>query len=148
MIKPRSASIVADMNTLAPVDLVNALVGMGPNAPTVSNIVYSGDPLSAGLFTDMTDVFGFPGGIVLSSGDISNIVGPNLLDNATYDAGLPGDPDLDALIPGYTTYDATYLQFDFECIYLQEISFRYLGRSNHFRLWIFSKYSHLMMQHK
>jgi uncharacterized repeat protein (TIGR01451 family) len=55
---------------------------------------------------------GFENGIVLSSGDIANVVGPNVDDGITGDNEAAGDSDLDAL-SGFTTFDAAVLEFDF-----------------------------------
>lgn len=141
IIKPRSASIVSDMNTLTPVELVDALIGSGVNAPVVSNITYTGANIAAGTFTDLTNVFGFSDGIVLSSGDIAFIQGPNVSDGATANNGLSGDADLDALIPGYTTNDAAILEFDFECSTIQEISFQYVFSSEEYNEFINSSFN-------
>lgn len=137
----KSASIVDDLTTIIAEDLVNALIKPGPNAPAISNVTFSGAPVAAGTFTDVTDVFGFEDGIVLSSGDINYIQGPNTLDGATLFNGLPGDTDLDALIPGYSTYDATVLEFDFECSYLQVISFQYVFASEEYNEYVGSPYN-------
>ena len=103
--------VTADLNSgLTPTDLVNILMGEGI---VVSNISYSGTNISAGTFSGGTGIIGFESGIILSTGNISSVVGPNTYDNTTTDNGMPGDADLDALIPGYTTYDATVLEFDF-----------------------------------
>lgn len=137
----KSVSIVADLNTLAPSDLVNALIGTGPDAPTVSNISYTGANHAAGTFSDVTDVFGFESGIVLSSGNISYIQGPNTADGISVSNGLAGDNDLDALIPGYSTNDATILEFDFECDYLQYISFQYVFASEEYNEYVGSQFN-------
>jgi len=52
-------------------------------------------------------------GIILTSGDATLAEGPNTSDGAGSANGYAGDALLDALIPGYTTYDATLLTFDF-----------------------------------
>lgn len=103
--------VTADLDSgLTPTDLVNTLMGGGI---TVSNVTYSGANVAAGTFSGGTGIIGFESGIILSSGDIANVVGPNTGDNTTTDNGMPGDADLDSLIPGYTTYDAAVLEFDF-----------------------------------
>ncbi|MCP4422896.1 MAG: PEP-CTERM sorting domain-containing protein, partial [Chloroflexi bacterium] len=51
-------------------------------------------------------------GVMLSSGDIANAVGPNMDDGITAINGTPGDPDLDVLA-GVATFDAVILEFDF-----------------------------------
>jgi len=141
LIKNRSASIVADMNTLTPAQLVDALIGSGPNTPVVSNITFNGANRAAGIFTALTNVFGFSDGIILSSGDIAYIQGPNVDDGATFINGFPGDPDLNSLIPGYTTYDAAVLEFDFECSTLQEISFQYVFASEEYNEYVNSSFN-------
>ena len=93
-----------------PDDLVMALLGPGV---TVANIQYRGLVSSAGTFSGFASAVGIDQGIILSTGNVTNVIGPNTLSNATQDNGLPGDSDLNALIPGYTTYDATVLEFDF-----------------------------------
>ncbi len=137
----KSASIVEDLTSATSSDLVNALIGIGPDAPAISNVTYSGVPHAAGIFTDGMDVFGFESGIILSSGDIDNIVGPNVSDGITAVNGSPGDADLDALIPGFSTFDATILEFDFECDYLQVISFQYVFASDEYNEYVNSNFN-------
>ena len=103
--------VTADLNSgLTATDLADMLMGGGI---TVTNVVYTGDNVAAGTFSGGTGIIGFESGIILSSGDVANVVGPNTYDGTTTDNGMPGDADLDLLIPGYTTYDATVLEFDF-----------------------------------
>jgi|GEM_PF-1351033 len=103
--------VTYDLNSgLTPTDLVNTLLGGGV---AVSNVTYSGVNIAAGNFSGGTGIIGFEGGIILSSGNISSVKGPNVGDGTTTNNSLPGDADLNALIPGYTTYDATVLEFDF-----------------------------------
>ncbi|MFH1754569.1 MAG: choice-of-anchor L domain-containing protein [Candidatus Latescibacterota bacterium] len=139
---PAAGLAVSDLSSgTTPADLVAALLGSGPNAPIVSNITYTGANPSAGLFSGGTGIIGFESGVVLGSGDSKLITGPNTIDNATLDTGLPGDADLDGLIPGYSTNDATVLEFDFECPVLQYISFQYVFTSEEYNEWVFSDYN-------
>lgn len=126
---------------LTPTDLVSALLGGDVN---ISNVTYSGAPNAAGKFSGGTGILGFDGGILLSSGSISNVTalgGLNNLDDMTTDNGLAGDPELDLLIPGYTTYDAAVLEFDFECSSLQAISFEYVFSSEEYNEWVNSPFN-------
>jgi len=134
--KGRSATIISDMSGLTPQQLVDELIGTGPNAPAISNVTFSGANRAAGTFSDVTNVFGFENGIVLSTGDISFIQGPNVVENAGASNALPGDADLALLIPGYTTHDATVLEFDFECPSIQEISFQFVFASEEYNEWV------------
>ncbi|NJN45458.1 MAG: hypothetical protein HC808_02035 [Candidatus Competibacteraceae bacterium] len=102
VIKPLSAALV-------PADLVRLLVG--PGVP-FSNVVYTGDILAAGTFKGGKNIVGFERGILLGTGQVEDVVGPNTLDRTNTNLGEPGDADLAALA-GFNTKDAAVLQFDF-----------------------------------
>lgn len=93
-----------------PDTIVTALLGTGI---TYENVAYTGTDCSAGTFSGGTGIIGIEEGIILSSGVIQNVIGPNKADGITANLGLGGDTNLNALIPGYTTYDAVILEFDF-----------------------------------
>ncbi len=95
--------------TPTPTALANILAGPGVS---VSNVTYSGADNAAGTFAGGAGIIGFNDGIVLSSGDIANIVGPNVSDGTSVDQATPGDADLDSLTTG-ATLDAAILEFDF-----------------------------------
>jgi len=63
----------------------------------------SGANVSAGTFSGGTGIIGFESGIILSTGDIASVSGPNTADDTTTNNSMPGDANLDSLIPGYTT---------------------------------------------
>ena len=91
--------------------LVNSILGSGI---TVSNVTYNGASVASGTFTDgLSSGIGINTGIILTSGDASLAPGPNTNDSATQNNSLPGDTDLNSLIPGFNTFDASTLQFDF-----------------------------------
>lgn len=97
-------------------DLVEAIVGTGIS---YSNVNFQGvltptNTGTAGLFTGGSGAgVGINEGIVLCCGSISNIIGPNVDDGASSAQGLPGDPDLTALITPDVSNDACFLEFDF-----------------------------------
>ena len=100
---------------LTPAQLAGALVGTGV---TVSNAQFTGANIAGGTFsgggTGAGAIIGFEQGVVLSSGAIASVVGPNNADNATTSNGQPGDASLNALLPvGQSTNDAASLTFDF-----------------------------------
>jgi len=140
-LKSSSGITTTDLNTLTPNDLVQALIGSGPYAPIISNVTYTGVNIAAGTFSGGTGIIGFEDGIILGSGNIASVVGPNQYDNVTTDNGLPGDPVLDGLIPGYQTFDATILEFDFECELLQVISFQYIFASDEYNEYVNSQFN-------
>lgn len=128
-----------DLNSgLTPADLVTALLGPGVAA---SNVTFTGANTAAGTFAGGTGVVGFGSGIMLSSGNIAFVPGPNTQDDVSgINLGI-GDPDLDALIPGYTTFDACVLEFDFQCTGTQIIQFHYVFTSEEYNEWVNSPFN-------
>ena len=62
-------------STMTPTQLVqNVLLGSGV---TASNITFSGPNAARGEFNGTASNIGFPGGVILATGDISVAVGPN-----------------------------------------------------------------------
>lgn len=139
--KPESprAFVTQDLTQgLTPTDLVQSLVGTGV---TISNVTFTGASVSAGRFSGGLGVVGFDSGIVLGSGAIVDIVGPNGLDDTSTSHDLPGDPELDALVPGYTTHDAVLLEFDFTCPSTTSISFGFVFASEEYNEYVDSTFN-------
>ncbi len=101
-----------DLNSgLTPADLAQALIGGGV---IVSNVTFTGNNAAGGLFAGgISEGLGIESGVVLSSGNIADAAGPNTTESISTDFDGPGDPDLEGLIPGFTTNDAAVLEFDF-----------------------------------
>ena len=84
---------------------------------TVANADYTGNVVARGSFTNGY-CCGLPldSGVILSSGRVKNAVGPNDSDGdlppLDPQLGEPGDADLESLIGGGKTFDATILEFD------------------------------------
>lgn len=92
--------------------LTNTIVSEGV---VISNVTYSGATSASGIFTDgLSSGIGIEQGIILTTGDASNAVGPNQNDAITTVNNTGGDADLEALIPGSSINDTTSLEFDFE----------------------------------
>ena len=125
-----------DLNILSPEDLASALVGPGV---TIENVTYTGSSVSAGLFAGGDGIIGFEGGVVLSSGEISSIIGPNTSDRTSTQLGTPGDPDLDTL-SGRTTFDATVLEFDFIPV-SDIVTFQYVFASEEYNEFVSTDYN-------
>lgn len=132
---PRGISVVASSN---PQVLLDCLLGPGVSA---TNVVLNAAPGAAGTFSGGLDILGIGSGVVLSSGNVDSLPGPNKYDDVTTDNGYPGDPDLDGLIPGYQTFDATILEFDFDCPNPQVVSFQYVFASDEYNEWVNSPYN-------
>lgn len=90
----------------------NVLIGNGVSA---SNITYSGNISNAyGKFTNGgTTNLGLTSGIIMSTGDVADAPGPNNSGSITTNNNTGSDPDLAALIPGFTINDAATIEFDF-----------------------------------
>ena len=129
-----------DLNSITPEDMVAALLSTGGSSPSISNVVYTGGSIAGGTFTGGTDIFGFEKGIVLSTGNIASIVGPNTAHNTSTNLGTPGDSDLSSIIKD-TTYDAAVLEFDFECDNIQMISFQYVFSSEEYNEYVNSEFN-------
>ena len=90
--------------------LAEALVGSGVQ---ISNVSFTGSSLAAGLFDNgNSDNIGIQSGVVLSSGNVNDVPGPNDNTGTSTSFGLAGDQNLDTLTPAETR-DAAVLQFDF-----------------------------------
>jgi Fibronectin type III domain len=123
--------------TLTPTQLAQDLAGEGV---TVSNVSYTGANVAAGRFQDSGSapdlIVGFDGGVILSSGSIASVVGPNASDSITTVNEYPGDADLEGLLPaGQFTFDATVLSFDFVPD-ADAISFRYVFASDEYNEYV------------
>ena len=101
----------------------------------------SGNNASAGLFTGgMSAGIGLESGIILSTGFIRNALGPNEYAGATGVLELPGDKDLEALIPGYDTFDATILEFEFVPLF-DTLYISFVFGSDEYNEWVGSPYN-------
>jgi hypothetical protein len=90
-------------------NVANSLIGEGVS---ISNVSYIGADRAAGTFSGGTGIIGFEKGVILSTGNIASVVGPNTSSGTTTVNETPGDSDLD-ILAGNPTYDAAILAFDF-----------------------------------
>ncbi len=102
---------ITDVTTAT--QLAQKLVGSGV---TISNVTYSGNFVSSGIFKSIATVVPFDSGIVLTSGiartnGIEIGVDGNATRNADNALNGSGDVDLNVL-SNNTTFDATVLEFD------------------------------------
>lgn len=124
-----------DLSTLTPNDLATNLLGGGV---TISNVTFTGDSAQGGTFTGGTGIIGFESGVVLSSGNVAAVAGPdNTVGDTTTDFSNPGDADLEAINGGIATFDAAVLEFDFECSASTTVSFQFVFASEEYNEWVF-----------
>ncbi|MCC5598594.1 choice-of-anchor L family PEP-CTERM protein [Nostoc favosum] len=118
--------------------LVNSILGSGI---TVSNVKYNGASVASGTFTNgLSPVIGIDTGIILTSGNANLAPGPNTQDGATGNNGLPGDANLNSLIPGFNTFDASTLQFDFTSA-TGDLFFNYVFASEEYNEFVNSNFN-------
>ncbi|NCO64731.1 MAG: T9SS type B sorting domain-containing protein [Flavobacteriales bacterium] len=101
----------------------------------VTNVVggnFNGTDQSYGFFDASGSTFPFQSGIVLSTGRLSNVEGPNtsLSDDNADNWG--GDIDLETILNENNTINATIIEFNFTAI-ASQISFRYLFASEEYQ---------------
>lgn len=127
---------------MSPTALVqNVLLGSGV---TVSNITFSGVPITIGNFDGSNTNLGIDAGIVMTTGTVMNTGagphGPNNNPSSGIDNSAPGYPLLSNLIGGVTTYDAAILEFDF-VPYSDSVKFKYVFGSEEYPEYVGSTYN-------
>ncbi len=118
-------------------DMVNTLLGGGIS---VSSVVYTGGNNASGQFSGGTGIIGFENGILLTSGSAANVIGPNNSTSQTTNNGLAGNATLNGLVPGYTTYDASILSFNFVPTG-NFVQFSYVFSSEEYNEWVGSAFN-------
>ncbi|WP_379968813.1 choice-of-anchor L domain-containing protein [Epilithonimonas sp. UC225_85] len=125
-------------------DLVTKFIGaQNASCITVSNVSVSGwnfggTDLSYGYFDRNGSVFDIDEGIILSTGKALEAAGPNGPLQSNYDSNWQGDQDLIAILtqsglPTDNILNATSLEFDFESLQSDKISFDYMFLSEEYR---------------
>ena len=101
----------------------------------VTNVVggdFNNTDQSYGYFDATGSTFPFQSGIVLSTGRLSNVPGPNTSISDDDAPGWSGDSDLEFALNESNTINATILEFDFTSI-ASQVSFRYLFASEEYQ---------------
>ena len=110
----------------------------------ISNVTTTGQSVSLGSFTNAsTTNIGMDEGIILSTGGVMDIVGPNSWPNTQTNTLGGSDPQLAALLPGYSINDAIAIEFDF--IPLGDtLRFKYVFASEEYPEWVGSGYNDVL----
>ena len=112
--------------------MAQALVGSGIS---VSNATITNGTANAyGLFQANGAPIGINAGVVLTTGDINNIIGPNNSGSTTTNNFGAGDPQLTAL-SGYNTLDAVGFEFDLIPT-ADTLKFNYIFGSEEYAEWV------------
>ncbi len=104
--------------SLTPTQLIRDVLVNSSCAATSNYHSYTGTPSGfngIGYFDSNSSDFPFKKGIVLSTGAVSSVEGPNTKDigDGLYASGWKGDSDLENITNTKNTVNATYLEFDF-----------------------------------
>lgn len=102
---------------------------------TVTNVVggnFNNTDQSYGFFDATGTTFPFQSGIVLSTGRLVNVQGPNTSLSDDDAPGWSGDIDLENALSESNTINATILEFDFTSV-ASQISFRYIFASEEYQ---------------
>ena len=126
----QSQNITVDANTYTPQQLVESILidsGCIDNVQ-ITNAVGGGfqdSDKSYGYFNANGSDFPFEKGVVLSTGKLANVPGPNTTLSDDDAPGWIGDPDLEAALGIHNTTNATIIEFDF-VPNADNIRFRYI----------------------
>ena len=131
---PSLSITTTNLGSTTPQQLAQLLAGPGV---TVANVTFTGANIAGGTFAGgNADGLNIDSGVMLSSGDIANGIGPNDQSGAGTCNETPGDADLDTIL-GQTgaTHDAAVLEFDFVPA-TSTVSFRYVFASEEYNEFV------------
>ena len=143
----RQVGVGADVTGLSTQDLTQGVTAtqlaqtLAGAGVTVSNVTYTGADSAAGTFSGGTGIVGFESGIILSSGIIRNVIGPNTTGDITATNLTPGDTGLNRLTgDGNLTEDAAILSFDF-VPNGDSVKFEYVFASDEYNEFVNTEYN-------
>ncbi len=132
-----SQNITVDSQTFTPQQLIEDIL---IDSDCITNVVvtsvlggdFGGADQSYGFFDATGTNFPFQSGIVMSTGRLANVPGPN--DNLSDDdaPNWQGDNELEVVLNETNTFNATILEFDFTSV-ASQVSFRYLFASEEYQ---------------
>src|SRR2546426_1078248 len=90
---------VNNMSSNTADSMAQAVVGSIPGVTLVPNSAhYTGASIASGTFTGGSGILSLSSGIVLTTGSVNNVPGPNSTTGATYPNNTAGDADLNNLV--------------------------------------------------
>ncbi len=136
-----SQYIAVDDTTYTPEQLVKEIFFTNDNSSCiiVENVIangftFSGGEKSFGYFNRNGSTFQMDEGIILTTGNIQQSIGPNNIIISDDDPSWQGDLDLENNLNIRNTFNATSLEFDFIVTNTDRISFEYLFASEQYLL--------------
>lgn len=110
------------------------------NGVTISNVSIYGQPSQYGYFTAANTILGMSGGLVLTTGDTANVIGPN---SSGQIAGIVGTNYSDSSIMSIeptATYDVCMIEFD--CVPSDDtLYFNYVFGSDEYPEYVTSQFN-------
>lgn len=133
-----SQNVRVDAQRYSPQELIeNILIGSDCISDViVTNVVggdFNGTDESYGYFEASVSNFPFADGVVLSTGRLQNVEGPNDTLSDDDAPGWIGDEDLERALQESETLNATIIEFNFQSPFASQISFRYLFASEEYQ---------------
>ncbi len=125
-------------SSLTPTELIED-VFIGGGCFDVTNVQAIGPSAGIGSFSNGLTSVGFQDGVVLSTGNITNVVGPNTSAGVSTNFGAGGDPQLNQITP-QSVNDAVGIEFDFSPT-LSTIQFRFVFASDEYCEWVNSNFN-------
>ena len=117
----------------------NALFA-GTAGITVTGVTYTGAARATGTFAGAGDVLGIEAGLLMTSGNVTNVVGPNNSTGAGVSNSLAGNVLLNTLVPGFTTFDASVINLTF-IPEGQTLQFSYVFGSEEYNEYVNSQFN-------
>ncbi len=132
-----SQNITVDSQTFTPQQLIEDIL---IDSDCITNVVvtnvvggnFNGSDQSYGYFDASGTTFPFESGLVLSTGRLANVPGPNNSLSDDNASNWQGDNDLEYALNESGTTNATILEFDFTSV-ASQVSFRYLFASEEYQ---------------
>ena len=121
---------------MTPQEVATLLTGSGA---AISNVKITGSEEAIGSFAG-GDPLGIATGVVLSSGRIADIVGPNSAPDAGADVGTDGHVALDQIVAPNRTFDAMTLEFDVVTV-SPTFSIRFVFASEEYREFVGTEFN-------
>ena len=110
------------------------------NKQGVTNVTGQFTPMSIGTFEDFApNAIDLDKGVILSTGNILDAIGPNITGNKSTHLEIPGDSTLQNYTTG-NTFDATFIEFDFVPS-TNVINFSYVFASEEYPEYVGSPYN-------
>jgi len=119
-------------NTNSDADFLIKEVFIGGDCFDISGVTRTGASSQTGTFSSGSSSIGIEDGVIISTGNISTALGPNLSPSAGTAVGAIGsDPDLDAISSGGSLFDIASIEFFFQPT-LPQVTFEYAFASDEY----------------